>query len=158
MRIIVLALIPYLAYVMLRSVIDAVEVKAINTANLFISLIIGIGFAIFLSLTGMGTTGLAIGTMLGFWTLGILTISYLKRRYHIKIKRNLFWRTIIINILFIFLAFISHEWLMSIEPDFTQLGLAVLFEGVFFIIYFVLFWVWKVEWMQQVKNRISLIK
>jgi len=158
MRILVLALIPYLAYVMLRSVIVAVEVKAINTANLFISLMIGTSFAVFLASVGMGTTGLAIGTMLGFWTLGILTTSYLKRRYHIKIKRNLFWWTIIINILFGFLAFMVHEWLMNLEVGFKQLGLAVLFEGFLLIIYFLLLWIWKVEWIQQIKNRISLTK
>ena len=158
MRIIVLALIPYLAYVMLRSVIDAVEVRAINTANLIISLVIGTGVAIFLSLAGTGTIGLAIGTMLGFWTLGILTVFYLRRRYYIRIKKNLFWSTLIINILFILLAFMVHEWLINVGEGLKQLGLALVFEGIFLIIYFLLLWIWKVEWIRQIKNRISFEK
>ena len=37
MRIVMVALIPYLGYVLLRSIVDAVEKKAFNTLNLFIA-------------------------------------------------------------------------------------------------------------------------
>lgn len=158
MRIIVLALIPYLAYVMLRSVLDAVEVKAINTLNLFISLIIGICIAVFLSLIGTGTIGLAIGTMLAFWTLGILTVSYLWRRYGIKLKKKMIWSTFITNIFIIFLAIIIHEWLINLGADFKQLGLAFLFECVLLTIYILILWIWKVEWIKQIKDRMFFEK
>jgi O-antigen/teichoic acid export membrane protein len=158
MRIIVLALIPYLAYVMLRSVIDAVEVKAVNSLNLFISLIIGTGAALFLAIIGTGVTGLAIGTMAGFWILGVLTVKYLSRRYSISIQKSFLWNTLILNTIFIVTAFFMHQWIISYGRGLKQLTVALLFEGVLVIIYIILLRSWKVRWIKEIESRIFITK
>ena len=155
MRIIVLAMIPYLSYVMLRSVIDAVEVKAVNSLNLFISLIMGTGAAILLAAIGMGATGLAIGTMAGFWILGVLTVSYLRRRYHISIQKKSLWNTLILNAIFIVLAFFAHQWILSLGTGLKQLAVALLLEVILIMIYIILLRNWKVRWIKEIENRIS---
>jgi O-antigen/teichoic acid export membrane protein len=80
-RISVLAIVPYLAYSMLRSVIDAVEVRAINTRNVFaaaVSSAIASGLA---AVTHAGLLGLAAATVFGMTVLGALSVRFLWRSY-----------------------------------------------------------------------------
>ena len=69
-RLLLVAVIPYTAYVMLRSIIDAVEQRPVNTINLGIALL-GVILASLLALMfGWGAAGLALSTSLGYWLLG----------------------------------------------------------------------------------------
>jgi stage V sporulation protein B len=84
MRIVLASLVPYLAYVMLRSVVDAVEDKAINTVNLFIAVAVTVLVGAGTASLGLKTMGLAIGMTVGQLVLGILTIYFLVREYQIR--------------------------------------------------------------------------
>ena len=80
-RILLIALLPYLTYVVLRAVIDAVEEKAVNTVNLLFSLAVTVIISIILACMGLGVVGLAIGTATGFAVLGFLTLLFMWKRY-----------------------------------------------------------------------------
>jgi len=157
-RIIILALIPYLSYVILRSVIDAVEVRAINTINLFIALVLASLMAFILGSTQLRSMGLALGTMGGFWILGLMTVRYLKNSYHIRIEKNLVAKTLLINISLFFLAFFLRWSLRGITLYFTKLAIAVLIESILLMIYLIFLLNWKVSWIEEIKKRILIIK
>lgn len=150
MKVTVLALPAYLGYVTLRSIIDAVEVKAVNTLNLIIGLGVGAGVGITLASTGLGVLGLAIGTMVGFLTTGIGSITYLRQRYRFALEMPV--RTLAVNAVFFLLAWAAHQWLIT-RNDLINLVFVLGLESLLFISYFLLLRSWKVKWIQQIRNR-----
>ena len=150
MRILIISLAPYLAYVLLRSVIDAVEIKAVNTLNLFIALGAGILLALIMAFSGMGVTGLAIGTMAGFFVLGILTVFYLQRR------RSLTWRVAMLNGIILVLTLAINKWWFQGEWGIAYLGKLFLLETLLFGVYIALLWHWKVGWLKEINMRLTL--
>lgn len=156
-RIISLAIIPYMGFVMLRTVIDAVEVRAVNTWNLFVSLgVEGIASIVLGSL--MGVNGLAVGTLAGFSTLGGLTVLYLRRRFRLTFEGVLLWgRILCANIGFLLVAWAAKNWWVSLEHGLiAALGRLVLVEGVLASSYLLLLRIWKVGWIEQLKTRLKL--
>jgi O-antigen/teichoic acid export membrane protein len=78
MRIVGAALGAHMLYVLLRSVIDAVETRAVNTRNLAIALLIevvlsGVAFA-----TGLGIAGLALALAAAVVVLGVMTAVHVR--------------------------------------------------------------------------------
>ncbi len=153
MRIMVLALPAYLGYGMLRSIIDAVEVKAVNTLNLFVGLGIGSGVGIALASAGLGTLGLAIGTTTGFFVVGALGIFYLWQRYGFTLAMTT--RTLMANGAFLLLAWITHRWLIP-GNNLMSLVYAIGVEGFLLVGYLVLLWSWRVNRMKQIKMRLAI--
>jgi O-antigen/teichoic acid export membrane protein len=153
MRVIVLALPAYLGYVMLRSIIDAVEVKAVNTLNLFIGLVVGLGVGVTMASTGLGALGLAIGTTMGFLMIGMLSVVYLWRRYRFALEIPV--RTLAANCVFFLLAWIAHRWLAT-GNDLMSLVYALGIESALFLSYLFLLWAWKVKWLKQLQKRVGI--
>jgi O-antigen/teichoic acid export membrane protein len=77
-RILAVALIPHVLYGILRSVIDAVDRRAMNARHLYIAF--GSTVVACATLSGLGTDGLAAATVLGFIVLGLATLRYLWTR------------------------------------------------------------------------------
>lgn len=86
MRITLLSIGFYLAYVSLRCVVDAVEFKPINTMNTIISLVLALGTALLVLFTGSSVIYMAVAAAVGFSSLGILTLVYLHKKYNISVK------------------------------------------------------------------------
>jgi O-antigen/teichoic acid export membrane protein len=74
-RIFALALVPYVLYGVFRSIVDAVDPRAINVRHLYLGLAVTGGGCLILS--GLGSPGLAAGTALGLAALGLATVGYL---------------------------------------------------------------------------------
>ena len=70
---------PYLFYTLLRSVVDALDTRAINTYNLLVALAVTMITCAAGVLLGWGALGLAMGTAVGLLTLGLATVGYLWR-------------------------------------------------------------------------------
>ena len=153
MRVLVLSLPAYLGYVMLRSVIDAVEVRAVNTVNLFIGLGAGSGTGIALASAGLGVLGLAIGTAAGLFVIGAMSVFYLWKRY--RFAQEMVLRILLGNSVFLLLAWVAHQWLIS-GNDLTSLIIAFGIEGVLFLGYLFLLWIWKVGWLVQIQKRVRI--
>jgi O-antigen/teichoic acid export membrane protein len=153
MRILVLSLPAYLGYVMLRSVIDAVEVRAVNTVNIFIGLGVALVIGVSLASAGLGVLGLAIGTTAGFIMLGAMSIFFLWQRY--RFTNGVVLRTLVANGLFLLLSWVTHRWFIT-GIDLVNLIYAFGIESVLFLGYLFLLWIWKVEWLEKIAVRVRV--
>jgi O-antigen/teichoic acid export membrane protein len=79
LRLLLAALMPYLVYVVLRSILDGVEDRAINTINLLAALGVSLVASLVAVALGFGARGLAMGAVAGFLALGASTLFYLVR-------------------------------------------------------------------------------
>jgi O-antigen/teichoic acid export membrane protein len=77
-RLIVIASLGYTIYVAMRSIIDAYYVKAINTKNIFISLMFFLIMSIVIILMGKSYIFLVVGFVFSVFLLGILTLNKVK--------------------------------------------------------------------------------
>jgi len=154
MKIIILSLSPFLGYVILRSVVDAIEVRAVNTKNLFISLIAAVLVSLLCVFSGLGILGLAIGTTLGFIILGILTSLYLIKRYKITFKYFLFWKVLLLNVFLATIILIVKHNLLSILNQNILLFTGLAIELGLFSLYLYFFYKNKSTWILELKKRI----
>ena len=154
MKILILSIAPYLGYVMLRSVVDAIEVRAINTLNLFLALSFSAVLSIVLQFCGLGMIGLAIGSSAGFALLGVLTGSYLMRRYEISFENFSFGKVLFVNLLLALGVIIFKEYLFCFLGQHSMLVTGFFLEGLLFFFY--LYYLYKNEttWTLGIKRRI----
>lgn len=73
------ALAPYLFYTLLRSVVDALDARPVNTLNLGVALAVTLAVCAVGVACRAGALGLAAGTATGLFTLGAATIAWLGR-------------------------------------------------------------------------------
>lgn len=154
MKIIILSLGPYLGYVILRSIVDAVEVRAINTLNLSLSLIFAAVLSIIFIYAGFGIIGLAIGTTIGFITLGVLTSLFLIRRYLISFENFMFRQVILLNIIFAGTVLIIKQYIAPFLSQSNLLITAFFIESVLFLCYLYFFYRKNIRWVSELKKRI----
>lgn len=153
-KIMLIALVPYLSYVMLRSFVDAVQKKAINTFNLYFSFIIALGSSLFFAEVGFGVTGLAVGTTIGFISLGLFTTRYLWRSYRIDGRNLLLRKCLLINVAYIITSFLLKSFLIIKFTGLALLTMAAFIEGLFFLLYCLSLWKLKAWWMVELRNRL----
>ncbi len=160
MRILSVALVPYFIYVLLRSVIDGVDNRAINTFNLYIALIVTVAFSLALGVMGLGPRGLAVGTTAGFFTLGLQTVRYLWRAGWvtpevlslIRLKECLWLNAGALAISLSLKSMIGR----LIAPA-AELGVALVLviEVVLFSLYFAILRQYKMRWIIQLEQRVT---
>src|SRR5439155_26708163 len=109
-RVIVIGVLPYLLFVTLRSIIDAIEEKAVNTTNLYASLAVTVVIALVLARLGYGAVGLAVATTLGFTLLGTLTFAALWRRVRFDTRPLLVPECLALNALLAVAAALARAW------------------------------------------------
>jgi len=78
-RILMLAVVPYLCYALLRSVIDGLEERAVNTQSMLVACAVTVVLSLALGLGGLGVFGLAVAGAVGFVALGGLSVRYVWR-------------------------------------------------------------------------------
>lgn len=154
MKILILSLGPYLGYVILRSIVDAVEVRAINTLNLSVSLVIAAVLSIIFVYAGFGIIGLAIGTTIGLVALGIITSLYLMRRYQISFENFMLRRVIVLNILFASSVLLIKQHIAPFLSQSHILIVGFIIEGVLFLCYLYFFYRKNIGWVLTLKERI----
>jgi len=154
MKIIILSLGPYLGYVILRSIVDAIEVKAINTFNLSISLVIAAVTSIIFIYTGFGIIGLAIGTTTGFVILGIMTCFYLLKRYKISFDNFMLPWVILLNTLFACSVILIKQFIAPFLSQSNILIVGFFIEGILFLCYLYFFHKKNIRWFSELKKRI----
>lgn len=155
-RIVLLGIVPYLAYVMLRSIIDALEVKAINTRNLILALIISAPLSILLSKVGFGVKGIAFGTTLGITILGGSTLFYFWRHNKGLYEELMLKQVFLVNILLFLPAFGIHTWLMKNEINSFTFPIAMSIECITVLIYLTMIRKWQARWIIELEKRIKV--
>ena len=156
MRVFLIALVPFLAFTLLRSVIDAIEEKAVNALNLIVSLTIAFVFSFVLARSGLDTLGLAIGATLGFALLGTLSVLYLCRFYQIAASAFMVKRCLLLNAIFIALTLLLKGfWPGKMFSSTSSMMVAVFIEVLFFISYLLILYKWNVGWTAELRKRVS---
>jgi O-antigen/teichoic acid export membrane protein len=82
-RVLLIALVPYLGYTLLRSVIDGIEERPVNVWNLYAAVACTALLSLALGAGGWGALGLALATATGFAVLGALTLVFLRGKLRI---------------------------------------------------------------------------
>jgi len=149
MRILFLSIIFYVLYETLRNILDAVKIRPINAINLFISL------AVFLTSIGIllkvspSIINLSISLALAITFLGILTYFSIRKIYPEKLNQDLkyLWIAISINILLGCIATLTKPFVIS------RLYYLILFEVLLGIIYLLILWLLKTEWIREIPKR-----
>ena len=153
MRVVLVSLMPYLGYVLLRSIVDAVEKRAYNTLNLFISLAVTIVLDVLVITVGAGTKGLAWGTTIGFITLGFLTTHFLWDKYQISYKVLQLKEAILLNLILLLISYIFKHFIHIIDRPITYVCIFI-FELILFSLFIFMLWKIKAPWIYTVKKRI----
>ena len=154
MRIIFLSIIFYTLYVAMRSVLDAVKVKPLNTINLFISL------GIFLSIAGIflfiikffsPIISLSIALTSGMGCLGILTYFSVRKIYPENIYKDLnyFWIALGINVLLGAVAILTKSFVS------LKLYYLIVFEIMLGALYLLSLWLLKMDWVREIPKIIK---
>ncbi len=155
LKLISLAIIPYLIYSMLRSVVDAVEVKAINARNLYISLGITTLVCFILGKMGFGAVGLVTGTVIGIAVLGLLTFHYLCVFFQIRSLELVLKECFILNIIFVLVGFFLKRVIVAKSVGFVLVGSAMLLESSLLFMYCFILYKLNTRWLMEIKRRIS---
>lgn len=153
-RMLILATVPYLAFVTLRSIIDAIEEKAANATNLYISLGVALAMSVGLGLKGFGVVGLAAGSTAGFAVLGTLTVATVRRFYPFPIRPLLLREALLGNIALLATAVLVRERLLTLSSDIGILAGAIALESLLLAIYCVGLWKLGAAWMLELHTRI----
>ena len=155
-RILMTSLCPYLGYVMMRSILDAVEVKAINTLNLWASLSLALCTAVILHFVGWRVLGIAVGMATGFFYLGGATALFLLKRFRISLKEIEIKRTLALNVIF-GLLFLGVKLLAGLQTsNLIELGILLVSEVCSLLLY--LYWLNRSrrKWIFEVVRRFRL--
>lgn len=152
-RIITITIIPYMCFTMLKSIIDAVDVRAINTFNLFIALVAALLTASGLVTIGFGISGIAIGMAVGFYIMGYLTLKYLMKLYSLKLTNIKLLKVILANIFLFIPSYAVHDLeIFRKMYNILPLVLAFIFGSVLFFIYLVVLRKLNAPWLNHIFN------
>ena len=158
-RIFLISLAPYLCYVLLRSIIDAVETKAVNTFNIYVSFGVTAILSTLFVYLGMGIWSLALCVVVGISILGFSTVYYLKRRYEISFFNIIPFQVLLANVIMAVISIITKNQLTEGLNNFYLLVMIMVLEMSLFTVYTVFLYKKKVRWVIELKTRvISKIK
>jgi O-antigen/teichoic acid export membrane protein len=147
-------LIPYLLYVMLRSVIDGVENRPVNTLNGVVALAVvaaGIGLSRALR---WGVVGVAASTAAGLWTLAALSVGFLRRRIGLNGRHLLIGQCFAANAALLVPSVLAAAFLEGRLHGIALVAAGALLEGVLLAGYCLLEWRMGARWAAEVVSRV----
>jgi O-antigen/teichoic acid export membrane protein len=153
-QIFLITLCPYLSYVMLRSIIDAVEKKAVNTFNLLISFGITILLCLLFGNLGFGAIGLAIAAAIGMSSLGIFSSYFLIKRYKIRLNNLKFTLILLINCLIAIIDIIAKKYTVAYFDSIQLFVAMTLIGSLLFVSYVWFLYKKRTDWVIQLKIRV----
>ena len=149
MQILIVGLIPYFAYVVLRPIIDACEFKALNALHVGISCVLTLLLAVPL-IRMAGGPGLALATALGFVMLGILSLRYF--RQFLPAAKHIMGYVIVNAVLA--LPLILMDYGRSLLPADWEMTAFVALETGLVLVYGWFLWNQKPQWIKEVQKRL----
>lgn len=139
----------YIFYLAIRSIIDAVEIRPLNAINTFISLgvfLFLVAILLFLFKTFTPIINLSVATASGLICLGILTYISIRKIYPEKTKKdfNYLWIAVTLSVLLGSVAILIKPFAVS------NLYYLIGFIMSINIIYLLILWLLRMEWIRQV--------
>ena len=154
MRVSLIATAPYIAYVMLRSIIDSVDEKAVNTRNILSSFVVGLLVSVLLAGSGFGSIGLSIGTTVGLSLLGGSTVYYLYNSFHINYSGFQIKECLMLNAILAIIAYSSKYWLGRQLNGTVLITIVGCIESGLFFLYYLILRMLNVGWTNELEKRI----
>jgi O-antigen/teichoic acid export membrane protein len=156
MRVFSLAIVPFLIYSILRSVIDAVEAKAINTGNLYVAFGATVLACVISVFSGWGVLGLAGSTATGIFILGILSLAYVNAKFGIGFTGFIPAWCLGLNLCFYAVGVLAKFLGAQRLSGTGMLGLMACVFTLSFILYCWGLYCFKAAWILEAKKRINL--
>jgi O-antigen/teichoic acid export membrane protein len=153
-RVMLLAVIPYLGYALLRPVIDALHERAVNTVNTFVACGVTAVLSLAFGFVGWGAFGLALAGSLGFITLGLLSIRHLWRELGLSARYLSVVPALAFNAALLAAMVAVRQLLPSGLHLTTVLALGLLLEAGAFALYLLGLRRAGVRWLAEVESRL----
>lgn len=151
-RFIVLGILPYLLFVTLRSILDALEERAVNATNVYVAIAVTAVAAVILG-RRFDAEGLACATSLGLAVLGALTVRALRRTSAFPLEPLIVRKALFVNVALAAVAALARAagGRGGVPPVVT--GLAV--ESVLVAAYLAALWYLDARWMHELRRRVE---
>jgi hypothetical protein len=134
---------------MLRSIVDAIEDRAVNTRNASISVVVSVASGVALASLGLGGLGLALGAAAGLLVLGATTVLFLHGRYPIRWDRLHIGTTVVLNGAALLGGILLRSWAKSAHDGPVLLALGGCAEVLLAAAYLAALLQIKVGWLQR---------
>ena len=153
-KILILSILPFLMFVTLRTVIDAVEVKAVITLYLLVGFLVTIATSFLLSLFGIGAISLAIGTSCGIFVLGVLVSVRVFVDFKLKLSDLAIVKCVIANAVLFLVSYVVFLMLASNTFSFKMFVSVIFIETGLFCFYLYALNKFKVAWLRSLMTRL----
>jgi O-antigen/teichoic acid export membrane protein len=153
-RVMLLAVVPYLSYSLLRSVIDALHEEAVNAGNGFVACGVTAVLSVGFGLVGWGAFGLALAGSLGFVTLGLLSVRHLWRSLGLSAAHLSLVPALGLNAILVAFMAGARELLPSDQPWTAMLAIGIALEAMAFAIYLLGLRRAGARWLAEVEARL----
>lgn len=148
------AIVPWLAYGMLRSVNDALTIRAVNTINLSVGAVTTLVLSLGALYWGVGVVGLAVAFAAGCYALGALTVRYVALRCEIRFVQLAPARVVGVNLALLGASLVGRQVLLSVvATPLLLLGIACL-ELLVFGVYMVILRRLQVGWVEEAERQL----
>jgi O-antigen/teichoic acid export membrane protein len=152
-RLVVLAVLPYLLFVTLRSVLDAVEERAVNSNNLYAAIAVTVAGSLALG-SRYGAEGLAAAMSVGLVVLGALTWVAVRRRYPFATGLLMLPQVLLLN--GVLLAIAAAARVAAAQLGGYEIAAALVTEMTLTAVYGVVLWHLGARWMREIGRRIQV--
>ena len=109
-----IGLTPYLVYVLLRSVLDSIETKAVNTINLLVAFCCVTLLSMLAVKFDAGPLGLVAAFVVGVTVLGASTTAYLYRHQGLRLGPAAIPQSIAVTAVFGGLSYLADVWIHDV--------------------------------------------
>ena len=153
-KIISLSLLPYLAFILLRNIVDAINIKAYITYYLFFSLTLAILGSLTSIILDFGIEGHSWSFVVGVYSMSILTFYRIRKDFRISLKFRDFISTLFFNIFLGMLSFIFSKIFLDLEVVSRMLG--IIFSGLILVVIYTYYLHFTNSvWLQRIMARIT---
>ena len=153
-RIISLGILPYLAFICLRNIVDAIEVKAVITKYLLVALIV----TSVISVVGVQSTHptlvLSIAFMLGVCSMGILVTIKICRDFSVSLLSLNLIQSLVLNLVFLLLAMGLQLFLHELKSSFVFFSFFLFFQMFLFFVYIMSLHLSGTSWTARIFDRV----
>lgn len=152
MRVLLSSLIPFLGYIVLRSVVDGVDDRPVNTWNLLLCFFLTCVCSVALAST-LGVIGVAGGSAVGILVLGYRTFAYLRSAAWLRTVPSRLGESLLLNVLAGGIAMLLR-WLVGSRAPGVQLATGATGAALMLIGYMFCLDRMQVGWVREAKARV----
>ena len=152
-RFIVLGILPYLLFVTLRSILDALEERPVNATNVYVAIVVTAVTAVILG-RRFDAEGLACATSLGLAVLGVLTVRALRRTCAFPLEPLIVRKALFVNAVLAAVAAIARA--AGTRGGVPPIVNGVAVESVLVTAYLAALWYLDARWMHELRRRVEV--